>query len=162
MADVAEPASWQLVEFVAERVRLIRRENGYRTDIGLGLVILDDSDVPEEHDGAGTIIEVSDVPSSGRGSALLNSDATVIIVVSVPRGAGAAERNPKLMVHRARRDLIKALTFHDNLLPQCVRNFEITDATLGSASDDDGFLAIAQVTARAGLTEITLPANNHP
>ena len=162
MVDQVEPASWQLVEFIAARVRLISRAAGYRTDIGLGPVVLDDLDIPEEYDGPGTVIEVSDVDPAGQGAALVNSDAVVTIEVSVPRGVGAAERNPKLMIHRARRDLIEVLTFHQKELPRFVRTFAITGATLGSAGDEDGFLAIAQVTARAGLTEITSPANNNP
>lgn len=151
--EIADPVSWQLVEFLAERVRLITKAAGYRTDIGLGVVVIDDADVPPDHEGAFTVVEVDRISSTSAGRAQASSDVGIVIEFSVPRGGD--ENNPRRLVHLARADLRKALMFDVRDLPRGVTTFEVSEANLATVGDEVGHSSvIAQITARAGLTEL--------
>jgi len=157
--DVPEPLSWQLVEFLRGRVKLIRASEGFRTDIGTGLIIVDDSEVDEGSESPATVISVRQLSRSGGGSAQVTSDAAITIEFEVPRSGNVA--NPRLLVHRARHDLIRALTFNVKALPRGITSFEILETQLASLEDDAGHSAVvAQITARAGLTETFEPVPN--
>ncbi len=151
--DIDDPVSWKLVEFLAGRVRLITKAAGYRTDIGLGVVMTDDSDVPEDYEGPATIVEVDRISGTSSGRAQASSDVGVVIEFSVPRGG--EHENPRRLVHCARADLRKALVFDTRDLPKGVTSFEVTEANLTTVGDDNGHSSVvAQITARAGLTEL--------
>lgn len=159
MADLAEPLSWQLVEFLAARVRLISRSSGFRTDIGAGAVIIDETEIGEDSIEPATIISVRQLSRSGGGVVQSTSDAAITIEFEVPRGSD--EANPRLLVHRARHDLIRALTFKEKALPLGVTSFELLETQLATLEDDAGHTAVvAQITARAGLTETFEPVPN--
>lgn len=152
-----EPASWQLVEFLADRVREITIDNGFYTDIGLGKIVLDDEDVQED-DVPSVVIEATLATVGSQGAGHLNSDVDITIEYGIPRLANVP--NAKRQVHRARLDLVRALTFNNKSLPRFVRSFEQVDASLGSGNNDAGaYFTIAQVTARAGLTDLKSPAS---
>lgn len=151
--DHQDPASWQLVEFLAGRVRLITRADGYRTDIGNGLVVVDDSDVPADFDGPSTVIEVDRISGTASGRSQASSDVGVVIEFSVPRGGD--EANPRRLAHCARADLRRALVFDIREMPKGITSFEVTEANLATVGDDAGHSSVvAQITARAGLTEV--------
>ncbi|QHB72092.1 hypothetical protein [Stenotrophomonas sp. 364] len=151
--EIADPVSWQLVEFLAGRVRLITKAAGYRTDIGLGVVVIDDADVPPDHQGATTVIEVDRISATSAGRAQASSDVGIVIEFSVPRGGD--ESNPRRLVHLARADLRKALMFDSRDLPKGVTTFDVSEANLATVSDGVGHSSVvAQITARAGLTEL--------
>lgn len=159
MAERAEPLSWQLVEFLRERVRLILTDAGFLTDIGAGLIVIDDSELDEDQSGPATVISVQQLSRIGGGSAQVTSDASVTIEFEVPRESG--EVNPRLLVHRARYDLIRVLTFNDKLLPKGITKFELLQSQMATLEDDAGHSAVvAQITARAGLTETFEPVPN--
>ncbi len=150
--EMEDPVSWQLVEFLASRVRLITKATGYRTDLGLGVVVIDDADVPPDHEGAVTVIEVDRISATSAGRAQASSDVGIVIEFSVPRGGD--ETNPRRLVHLARADLRKALVFEARELPKGITTFEVSEANLATVSDDVGHTSVvAQITARAGLTE---------
>ncbi|WP_459056899.1 hypothetical protein [Stenotrophomonas sp. PSU-St22] len=154
-----EPLSWQLVEFLRDRVRLIRTSAGFLTDIGDGLIVIDDDEVSEQYSDAATLISVHQLSRSGGGSAQVSSDTAITVEFEVPRGSG--QENPRLLVHRARHDLIRALTFNTKLLPKGVTTFEILATQMETLEDDAGHSAVvAQITARAGLTETFEPVPN--
>ncbi len=156
---MAEPLSWQLVEFLRERVRLILTSSGFLTDIGAGLIVIDDSELDEDQSGPATVISVQQLSRSGGGSAQVSSDVSVTIEFEVPRASG--EVNPRLLVHRARYDLIRVLTFNDKLLPKGITTFELLQSQMATLEDDAGHSAVvAQITARAGLTETFEPVPN--
>lgn len=147
------PASWQLVEFLAGRVRLITQANGYRTDIGLGVVVVDDADMSEDLETPATVIEVDRITGTSAGRSQASSEVGVVIEFSVPRGGD--HDNPRRLVHCARADLRKALIFDLRELPKGVTSFEVTEANLATVGDDAGHSSVvAQITARAGLTEV--------
>ncbi|MGE6332743.1 hypothetical protein [Stenotrophomonas sp. NPDC077659] len=159
MAELAEPLSWQLVEFLRDRVKLIRTSAGFRTDIGSGLIVVDDDEVPEDQSEPATVISVQQLSRSGGGSAQASSDAAITIEFEVPRGSG--QENPRLLVHRARHDLIRALTLNAKMLPMGVTAFEVLTTQMATLEDDAGHSAVvAQITARAGLTETFEPVPN--
>ncbi|EKT4087983.1 TPA: hypothetical protein UM348_000751 [Stenotrophomonas maltophilia] len=159
MAERPEPLSWQLVEFLRERVRLILTDAGFLTDIGAGLIVIDDSELDEDQSGPATVISVQQLSRIGGGSAQVTSDASVTIEFEVPRESG--EVNPRLLVHRARYDLIRVLTFNDKLLPKGITTFELLQSQMATLEDDAGHSAVvAQITARAGLTETFEPVPN--
>ena len=154
-----EPLSWQLVEFLRDRVELIRTATGFLTDIGTGLIIIDDDQVSEDQSEPATVISVQQLSRSGGGNAQASSDAAITIEFEVPRGGGQV--NPRLLVHRARHDLIRALTFNLKLLPKGVTAFEVLTTQMATLEDDAGHSAVvAQITARAGLTETFEPVPN--
>ncbi|HFF6202028.1 TPA: hypothetical protein ACGCGR_000668 [Stenotrophomonas maltophilia] len=159
MVDLAEPLSWQLVEFLRGRVELIQKSSGFRTDIGTGQIVVDDSEVDEDFEGPATLISVRQLSRSGGGSAQVTSDAAITIEFEVPRTSNLA--NPRLLVHRARHDLIRALTFNVKTLPKGITSFDLLETQMASLEDDAGHSAVvAQITARAGLTETFEPVPN--
>lgn len=159
MVDLAEPLSWQLVEFLRGRVGLIRESAGFRTSIGEGLIVVDDSEVDEDFEGPATLISVRQLSRSGGGSAQVTSEAAITIEFEVPRTSNVA--NPRLLVHRARHDLIRALTFNVKALPKGITSFDLLETQMASLEDDAGHSAVvAQITARAGLTETFEPVPN--
>ncbi len=159
MAELAEPLSWQLVEFLRDRVKLIRTSAGFRTDIGGGLIVVDDDEVSEDQSEPATVISVQQLSRSGGGTAQVSSDAAITIEFEVPRESG--QENPRLLVHRARHDLIRALTLNAKMLPVGVTAFELLTTQIAKLEDDAGHSAVvAQITARAGLTETFEPVPN--
>ncbi|WP_353085487.1 hypothetical protein [Stenotrophomonas sp.] len=160
LTDISkEPASWQLLEFLAGRVRLIRTESGFFTDIGSGLILLDDEDAPPDLATAATAIVVDRISSTSGGRAQASSDVALTIEFSVPRGQD--EDRPNRLVHRARHDLLRVLTFDSRSLPLGLTKFEVVDSQLVPVTDDAGHSSVvAQITARAGLTESFQPVSN--
>lgn len=138
---------------------MIRASAGFLTDIGAGLIVVDDAELAEDQSGPATLISVQQLSRIGGGSAQVNSDASVTIEFEVPRESG--EVNPRLLVHRARYDLIRALTFNPKLLPKGVTAFELVSTQMATLEDDAGHTAVvAQITARAGLSETFEPVPN--
>ena len=138
---------------------MIRASAGFLTDIGAGLIVVDDAELDEDQSGPATLISVQQLSRVGGGAAQVNSDASVTIEFEVPRESG--EVNPRLLVHRARYDLIRVLTFNDKLLPKGITKFELLQSQMATLEDDAGHSAVvAQITARAGLTETFEPVPN--
>lgn len=156
MADT-EAASYLLLEELAERVRGITRANGFMTDLGLNPVVLDDDTLDD--DRPGTVIEAGLVTTTSGSAAAVNFDMDIVVEFSVKRDGAAGDEQGKRHMHRALLDLARALLIKPRDLPTCVRGFEQTGAQLATGADDAGatFL-VAQVTARAGLTQIHQPA----
>lgn len=156
MADqvtvLAEPETWQLVEFLASRIRLIKGE-GFRTTLGEGLIILDDEDAPANIDTAATAIIVDRISGASANRVQATSDVGVVIEFSVPRNQD--EARPTRLVHRARKDLMRVLMIDVRELPKGFTSFEVVDSQLAEVTDDTGHSSVvAQITARAGLTEL--------
>lgn len=163
---MADAASWLLLAALADQVRGITRAAGYMTDLGIGPVLLDDDTLDD--DTAGTVIEAGDITVTSSSPQQVSFDMDVVIEFSVPRAAPAADTAPtapfdhagnaKQQVHRSLLDLVRALQIKPRELPKFVRTFEQTGARLVSGTDESGatFL-VAQVTARAGLTQIHHP-----
>lgn len=149
------------MEFVATCVKGIGTASGYYTDLGSGAVITDDTDADLDAGAPTTIIFASDIDPTGAGGSFVSSDVDLTIQFSVPRGYG--ETNPNKLIHRARADLVRALTMKERDLPPFIRTFVLTGSQLAAVSEDDGSSSVvAQVTARAGLTELKSPVTTQP
>lgn len=158
-APLKEPASWEFLEFLAGRVRLIKRSAGFYTDLGEGLILLDDDDAPAQIDAPATAIVVERISNTAGNRAQTSSDMSVIVEFSVPRDVDEAQ--PNRLVHRARHDLMRVFTFDPRNLPLGLTKFEVVDSQLAEVTDDTGHSSVvAQITARAGLTEIFPPVSN--
>lgn len=154
--DVVEPETWQLLEFLATRVRMVKKQVGFLTDLGEGLVMLDDGDVPDDWDRAATSIYVDRISGSISSRAQTSSDVGVVIEFAVPRSSD--EHHPHRLVHRARKDLIRVLKLDERQLPLGFTKFEVLESQLAEVTDDTGHTSVvAQITARAGLTETFQP-----
>jgi hypothetical protein len=156
---VSEPVTWQLLEHVRDAIKLIKVSRGFRTDIGNSVVALEASQLPED-DAPATLVLALDIPVNEESSTktTVSSDMDIVIEVTVPF---SAHENAQLVAHRARADVIKALIPLRKELrerPRFIRNFQITGSSIGQP-DDGASVVIAQVTARAGLTESQSPAN---
>lgn len=157
-----EPITWRALEALAVIVRGITTDAGYRTELGVGPVILDDSQIDGDHaDEACTFIDVREIDPSAGGKAFNSPDVDIVIEFVVPRAKGV---NAKLQAHRGLADLVRALTFkttgRNTGLPHGFSSLELTGARLGGDTDEDSgaSFVIAQVSARAGLTEMHSPA----
>lgn len=155
---MAEPVSWLAVLAIKTLVEGITIANGYRTDLGQGAIVVDDSQLPEGAEPI-TIIDASTFDGLKTTRSRLDSDMTISIEFCIPRGVGTT--NPKLLAHRGRADLISALMLKEQDLPPCMRSLEVIGSELMGFTDEEAAsnFVIAQVTARAGLTELKSPAN---
>lgn len=154
-----EPITWQLLQHVQAALKLVTVERGFMTDIGLGPIALEAKQLPED-DEPYTLILARDIPVSEDTAtrSTLSSDADVVIEVAVPFDA---DENAQRQAHRARLDVIRALLplrkdIKDR--PYGIRSFALTGSSIGTA-EDGASVVIAQVTARAGLTESMNPAS---
>lgn len=153
---MSEPASWQLLLYIAERVRLITKANGCHTDLGLGGVITGDEQADTSDGQADTIIVMTDLGISSATGKHSNSDPEIVIEAALPRELNVC---PRLLSHRVAADLRAVLTVKERDLPRYVRTLALTDCQLVDVVDDAGSGSIVvQATARAGLTDFSLPA----
>ncbi len=156
---MSEPITWQMLEHVRDAIKLIRVSRGFRSDLGLGVVALEASQLPEDDTPAVFIIATDiSVDEASATRTTLSSDMEIVIEAVVPF---ASHENAQLVAHRARSDVLKALIpLRKNIKerPEGVRTFIVTGTVIGQP-DDGASVVIAQVTARAGLTESQSPAN---
>ena len=153
---MSEPASWELMQFIAGRVRLITKGNGCYTDLGLGGVITGDEQADTSDAQADTIVVLTSLSIGSSAPGHLNSDAVVVIEAALPREPDVC---PRLLSHRVTADLRAALTVKQQALPRYIRTLALTDCQLVDVVDDAGSGSIVvQATARAGLTDFSLPA----
>lgn len=157
-----EPITWRALDALAVIVRGITVDAGFRTDLGAGLVILDESQIDgDQADAACTFIDVRDIDPAAGGKGFNSPNVDIVIEFVVPRENGI---NAKLQAHRGLADLVRALTFkttgRGTGLPHGFSTLELTGARLGGDTDEDtgASFVIAQVSARAGLTELHSPA----
>lgn len=156
---MSNPATWQLLEHVRDAIRRITPANGFTTEIGLGVVALEASQLPEE-DTPSVLILARDIAIDEDKStrSALASSMSVLIECTVPF---AVHENPQLAAHRARADVLRALIplrrdIKDR--PRGVSDFSLIGSLIGEP-EDGAACVIAQVVARASLTETISPAN---
>jgi len=159
---VPEPITWRALEALADVVRGITVAAGYRTDLGLGRVVLDDADIDgDDSEGACTFIDVSDIDPAAGGKQFSSPQVDITVEFVVPRRSGI---NAKLHAHRGVSDLVRALTFRTTGrgtgMPPGFASLELTGARLRGYTDEEeaASFVIAQVTARAGLVDTHPPA----
>ena len=155
---MSEPITYQLLEEIKTALSLVQITRGFRTDLGLGPIALEVDQLPAE-DVPYTLILGTSIDTSDEGStrSTIKSEMTIVIEFAVPI---ATVNNAQLIAHRARHDVIRALIpLRKNIRdrPLGVLSFNITGSAIGQP-EDGASIVIAQVTARAGLSESTSPA----
>lgn len=153
MAEQEAP-SWLALEYVKQLVASIRRSAGYLTDLGDGLIVLEDDQAVEAGDEMPvTFIEAQDFDTTSAAHARTVSEVSVLIEFNIPFLPGI--ENPKRLSHRGRYDLVRALMVKEREFPIFISAIEITGGRLLTTTDEQAGtrFAIAQVTARVGLIE---------
>ena len=146
---MAEPLTWQALELIKARVETIRIENGFHTDLGLGLVTLDTG--RDADGGLMTLIAATDIPidDTGSGNRTTRGQMDVVVEFYVPFGDDDVA---ELIAHRARADLVRVLRAPLRGALKGIENLVVTGSRIGSPEETAG-VVVAQVTARVDLTE---------
>lgn len=155
---MAEPITWEALQVIKARVLAIRTANDFRTDIGAGLILTDRARLDLDQQGAVMLIVAGDIEDleAGSNERIRNVDMDVTLEFAVR----FESEDPELVAHRARADIVRALAqplSRDEL--KCLRTLVITGSRFAQDADEKGIpFTLAQVTARAGLTERHAPA----
>lgn len=154
---MAEVVTWGVVQHVKAALARITVANGYLTDIGLGEIV-DDRARLKLSDSPVLLIVCGDVEPNGdgQGRAVVSSSMDISIECAVPFVVDNAER----VAHHARVDIMRALlgaaTRHVGGMGALVLTGSRFDNDISAAATP---FTLAQVTARAGLTETFSPGN---
>ena len=156
MADPLDPISWIALLSVQERLLQVSVDNGYRSDIGLGLVTLDPSEEVSDPTTIHTLVTGETITDNddASGRKMTVSDMDARIEVAVPFEVGD---NPARIVHRAIADVRKSLRDGAWRAPAGIRSITVTSSSLVTAPNGVAAV-IAQVNLRVGLAESTTPA----
>ena len=155
---MAEPITWEALQLIKQRLTQISVANGYRTDLGVGEILTDRARLSLQTQESVTLIVAGDVDTDPDTSnaRITNSDMDVTLEFAIRFEA----ESPELVAHRARADIMQAMSqplTRDEL--KCMRSLEITGSRFAQDADEGAILfTLAQVTARAGLTERHAPA----
>lgn len=154
---MTEPLSWTTMQFLRDQLKDIGPGNGYHSDFSSFRMLLDRSQIDAANTGYVLVVTTDFAPTregGGRTNRTMCEDLTVLVEFGVPRDPGL---NPELQLHRARADIVRCLKQPLRGKPAGIGEIEYTGATLGDAPDSSNLL-IAQVTARAVLTDSLAPA----
>jgi len=152
-----EPLSWRALQWIKGRMGTVTPAAGYYSDFTT-CRLLDDRTQIDAEGGAYVLVVGTDFQPGGesgtRNRAVYREDMDVLIEFGIARDPLLS---PELAIHRARTDVLRALRQDIRVADAGVTKIEITGSTLGDAPDGAALL-IAQVTARASLTDTTPPA----
>lgn len=153
---MAEPITWRALEALRAMLAVVRIADGYHTDLGLAPVHLDRGQNVDANEAFTVIIanEITAVDEKSNRNILASAmDITVEYCIPVT-GAGNAE----LLAHRGRADVVRVLMNDLRGQVQGFNKLQITGTRITSAIEPGSSLVIAQVSARAALSESTTPA----
>lgn len=156
MADLPEPLTWMVVNEIKAMISAIRLEAGYWTNLGRGPIHLDRKQRPETTEAYVSIFAGEVVPNGG-GKNSVKSDMDITIEYVIPFVDSIA--SPELLAHRGRIDIVRALKAALRGRVEGFLDLELIGTGIGDAVVDGSSLVVAQVTARAGLSESFVPAN---
>jgi hypothetical protein len=152
----SEPLTWLAIQAIAALFAPIARDDGWHTDLGSAAIHTDRSQRPAG-DAPYVFVFAGEIPvntaSSGPRTVASDMDFTVEYMIPVAPGV-----SPELLAHRGRADIVRALIADPRDLPAGLRKIEITGTQIVSAVEPGSSLIVAQVTARAGLSESQFPA----
>lgn len=154
---MAEPLTWQALQSIGSLLAGIAVASGYYTDLGAAPRFFDRSQRIEGDDADPFVVILADEIATNErssGSRTLTSDMSVTIEYAIPFAAA----NPELVAHRARADIVRRLT--TDLRGQQVgfTRITVTGSRITNAPESGSDLVIAQVQARASLSESIQPA----
>lgn len=150
-----------MLEHVENALKLVQVSRGFYTDIGLGVIAREREQTPEDAVTPCTVLLATEMPVDEQNStsSQTRTDMEIVIEFSVPFSDNF--RDAQRIAHRGRADVIRALMPLRKKLkerPAGVLNFEITGSGIDQP-EPGSTTVIAQVTARAALSESLSPAN---
>lgn len=155
-SPTVDPLSWRAIQWTKDVISTISPAAGYYSDFTT-VQMLDDRSQVDAEQGAYVLVVATDFEpigeSGGRTSQFYNEDMTLLIEFGIPRTA----INPELAAHRARSDVLRALRTPLRKQVHGLTSIQIEASSVGDAPDGSA-LIIAQVQARAGLSDTTPPA----
>ncbi len=151
-----EPISWRALEALKAMLAEIRIADGYHTDLGLAPVYLDRGQNVDAN-AAFTVIIANEITAVEEKSNrnILASTMDITVEFCIPPLAGV---NSELLAHRGRADVVRVLMNDLRGQVQGFSKLQITGTRITSAIEPGSSLVIAQVSARAALSESTTPA----
>lgn len=153
---MAEPITWLALEAIKTLLASIKIADGYHTDLGLAPVYLDRSQNVDAG-AAFTVVIANEISvieeKSGRNTLASTMDITAEYCIPASDTA-----NAELLAHRGRADLVRVFLNDTRGLTQGFNNLQITGSRITSAVEPGSSLVIAQVSARATLSESKTPA----
>lgn len=155
MSDpLSDPVSWQAVQFILLRLESVSLSAGYFSDLGCYARYDDRTQVDDRSPYVLVVARSFESAASGSGRGSASEEVELLIEFGVPR---APELFPERLIHRVRADIRRALAKTGRDAPVGVGAITIDGAALGDAPDGANLL-IAQVSARAVLTDLFPPA----
>lgn len=157
MADPVEPLTWRTLQAIGERLSGISIADGYYTNLGAAPRYYDRSQRIESDDATPFVVILADeMPTNEQasGTRTTATDMAVTIEYAIPFDA----ENPELVAHRGRADIVRRLMTDLRGMPTGFRNLRITGSRITNAPEPGSDLVIAQVQARASLSESIPPA----
>lgn len=156
---VGDPITWRVLEDVRDALREIKLANGFYTEIGLAPIALEAEQVPERDTEPHTVILAMsiDIDESKSTRDILKSEMDIVIEYTLPL---SSTDNAQRVAHRGRMDVLRALTRLRRDIkerPRGLNTFQITGTAI-QQPEDGAATVVAQVVARAGLTENFNPA----
>lgn len=151
-----EPLTERVLQFVVTLLQGISIASGYYTDIGLGHISTEPTQRPSP-DNAYIVVTETEIEVTDSGRRTTNSNMNITIEIVVP--CDGAQRQPARMARRARADCVRALKAPPRDFPAGLRSIEL-DRHQKLSFDDERYAnsVVAQLTARAGLSETFPPA----
>lgn len=155
---MAEPISWQALQAIGDLLAGIAIVGGYHTDLGAAPRFFDRSQRIEEDSADPFVVILADSVTTNEaktGKRTLSSEMSVTIEYAVPFDVVNAE----LVAHRGRADIVRRLLTDLRGLPSGFTSITVSGSSITNAPEPGSDLVIAQVQARASLSEsILLPA----
>jgi len=156
---MAEPLTWRVVEFVAGLLATIRVADGYYTDIGAGLVITSRAQQDVTGDKPFALVLATSIntneESTGRSRSTLCGDMDLVVEFAVPVQYGD---NPERLAHRARYDIVRVLSADLRGKAVGISELIVAGSLIEAAPQPGTNLIVAQISARATLSESLSPA----
>lgn len=147
-----------MLQWIADGLGDIQVANGYHTNIGLGLITTEPTQAPASESAiAHVIVTETEITrdAEASGPRTLASNMTLVIEFIVPR----TDQAPARLARRGRDDITRVMHRSLRSAPKGLRSL-VLEGTARLITDDERRSAyvVAQVTARAGLSESFLPA----
>lgn len=152
---VSEPLSWQALQDIGALLDAIAVDHGYHTDLGTAKRYFDRSQ-QYETDEPFVVILADDIKTreGSSGKRQLTSDMNIVVQYAIPFGVDNAE----LVAHRGRADIVRCLMTNLRGKSLGFTDLVVTGSSITDAPAAGSNLVIAQVEARASLSETPVPA----
>jgi hypothetical protein len=159
-APTTEPLSWLAVQYIKSLMASIHPDNGYYSDFTAPATrLLDDRSQIDSEDGSYVLVVATEfepgTESSTRTGGQYREGMGVLVEFGITRDP---QLQPELQAHRARADILRALRRPLQGQMKGLTEISIEGASIGDAPENAP-LIIAQVSARAALTDTTPPAS---